>query len=218
MVYAQQTIILSGAKDPVTVISAKVLKEAYQRLNIDVQLENYPSARSLAFSNQGITGGEVGRIQGIDNDYPNLLRVPVVINIVEGVLFSKEKISGVIDWQDLEHYVIGIKRGDIFIEKGTESMNVVPVDDARQLMSMLEKDRTDIVVLAKMTGLTILKELNLKNIITIKPAISTVNLYHYLHKKNSALLPQLTTILREMAAEGRITEIRAEAISELLAQ
>ncbi|NQY37220.1 MAG: transporter substrate-binding domain-containing protein [Alteromonadaceae bacterium] len=116
----------------------------------------------------------------------------------------------------MKPYIIGIKRGDIFIEKGTNGMDVVPVDEAKQLMYMLDKGRTDVVVLAKVTGLTSLQNIDLRSIHAIEPPIAKVNLYYYLHKKNGVLLPKLTKVLKAMEVEGRINEIRQQEIAKLL--
>ena len=51
------SIELSGAQDPVTDISAQVLIEAYSRLGVPLTLDQYPSARSLAKANNGISDG-----------------------------------------------------------------------------------------------------------------------------------------------------------------
>ena len=92
-IYAQQSLLFSGAKDPITDISRQVLLEAYQRMGIEIQTQQFPSVRSLVTANSGKTDGELGRIKGIEADYPNLLRVPVVINRVEGVVFLREIIK-----------------------------------------------------------------------------------------------------------------------------
>ncbi|WP_019028881.1 substrate-binding periplasmic protein [Colwellia piezophila] len=215
-VYAQQLLLFSGAKDPVTDISSKVIIEAYKRIGIEAKIEQFPSARSLAMANKGTVDGEVGRIAGIESVYPNLIRIPVAINVVEGMVFSKNDINYFPNWQALKAYIIGIKRGDIFIEKGTKGMQVVPVADSNQLFKMLIKERTDVVVLAKVTGLSQLKILGIKGIKVHEPAITQVNLFHYVHKKNAYLIPEITNVLKEMEAEGRIAVIRKSAIRTLL--
>ncbi len=217
-VYAQKVFVFSGAKDPVTDISSKVIVEAYNRIGFDVQIEQFPSARSLAMANEGTVDGEVGRIEGIESVYQNLLRVPVAINVVEGVVFTKKDIDCFPNWQALKPYVIGIKRGDIFIENGTKGMQVIPVANSNQLFKMLDKERTDVVVLAKLTGLSQLEKRGIKGIKMCESAISQVYLYHYLHEDNASLIPTLTKALKEMEAEGRIKDIRKTAISRLLAR
>ncbi|MFT5702148.1 MAG: polar amino acid transport system substrate-binding protein [Desulforhopalus sp.] len=215
-IYAQEQFVLSGPDDPITALSGKVVAEAYKRLGIQAHIKAFPSARSLLMSNMGEVDGEVSRIKGIDKNYSNLIIVPVAINIVEGVVFTKDVTFSVTGWDSLLPYTIGIKRGTKFAEKGTKGMNVQSVTTNRQLFLKLDLRRTDVIVTARVSGLVELKMLKFEGIQVLEPPLVTMKLYHYLHKKHASLLPALTKVLQDMLVEGRIEEIRSQTISEFL--
>ncbi len=58
-VNAQNTLVFSGPNDPIAEISAEVLKEAYQKMGMQIEILNLPAERSLISSNTGRTDGEV---------------------------------------------------------------------------------------------------------------------------------------------------------------
>ena len=208
----------SGPLDYSADISEIILKEAYGHLNIDISTKVLPSERALRIANSGVLDGDIHRIIGLENMYPNLIRVPVPINAIEGMVFSSNKGLIINSWEDLKSFSIGLRIGAKFAEFGTKGMDVSAVPTNDQVFNMLDKGRTDVVVSTRIEGLLVSKKLWLANIYPIEPAIVTLKLYHYVHKKNKALIPGLTHILKIMEEEGRIREIKTTAIVELLRQ
>jgi len=214
--HAQDRLVLSRSRGPITAISEKVVSEAYKRLGIQVRIEKFPAERSIVQANNGKVDGEICRIKGVDATYSNLIMVPVVVNMFEVVVFTKDIKFSVTGWDSLKPYTIGIKIGAKFAEMGTKGMKVEPVASNKQLFLMLDLGRTDLVVASKVTGLYELKQLRIEGIQALVPPLGKKKLYHYVHKKHSSIIPALTKVLQEMEAEGRIEELRQEAITELL--
>jgi len=216
LVVAQEPLVLSHPEGPITEISARVITEAYKRLDLPVQIIKLPSDRSLTMANKGEVDGVVSRIQEIENTYQNLIRVPVVVNVIEAVVFTKNLKITTAGWETLKPYTIGIKRGTKFAEIGTKGMNVISVDTNNQLFLMLDTGRVDAIVTARMAGIVVLNELKLKNIYALEPPLETKNLYHYLHKKNGHVISELISVLQSMETEGQIKKIRTQAIADML--
>ena len=61
-----------------TVISEVIVREAYRRIGVEVEIQKYPAERALRLADQGVADGEVQRIDGIDKRYTNLIKVPAV--------------------------------------------------------------------------------------------------------------------------------------------
>lgn len=204
-VVSDADIVLSGADDTVTLDSAKVLKEAYDSIGVSLKIQLLPSARSLKMANNGLFDGEIGRIKGIEKQYANLLLVPIPINIVHGHIFTKQTIAPNIEVQlqkyGLSHisdnFMLGIKRGDIFIQRLTKNFNVNELTSTLQLFKMLDINRLDAVIIAKRSGNVALATLDAPKITMLDKPISSVYLYHYLHEKNRHLITQLLTALKE---------------------
>ncbi len=214
--YAQDTLTFSKSNDPIANISEAVLREAYKKIGIDIKTIILPAERSLHTSNAGDTDGEINRIRGIENKYPNLRMVSISVNILEGIVFTKGLQIKITDWNSLKPYRIGIRRGTKFAERGTEGMNVNTISSNEQLFGMLNKGRHEVIVAARLEGLKQVKKLNLKDVFAVEPPLVTLKLYHYLHKKHIDLLPQIQSVLKKMADEGRIETIRKETIEKLI--
>jgi len=215
-IYGKETLVFSKSNDPVANISEEVLKEAYERIGITITTLVLPAERSLRMSNFGTTDGEINRIDGIENTYSNLKKVAVSVNILEGIVFTKDLKIKITDWNSLKPYKIGIRRGSKFAERGTKGMRVETVTSNEQLFRMLNNGRNDIVVTTRLEGLNQINRLQLKEVFIIEPPLVTLNLYHYLHKKNLHLLPKIESVLHKMESEGRIKIIRQKIIDNLI--
>ncbi len=214
-IYAQE-LEFSKPNDQIAEISSKVLHDAYRLIGIQIRNRTLPAERALLTSNRGKVDGEVNRVKGIERSYSNLIRVPVEINMLEGVVFTKDISFSVEGWGSLKPYKIGIRIGTKFAERSTKGMNVDMVTQNVQLFRKLNRGRYDIIVTSRLDGLYLLKKLQLKGIHVLEPPLVTLKLYHYLHKKHTSIIPDITKVLQEMEASGRIQEIRKQEIKKLL--
>ena len=188
-------------------ITSLILRQAYKQIGIGLTITYLPAQRALIESNEGIVDGEVHRILGIEKKYPNLIRIPVSIWHMKGVVFTKNVTFEVKGWQSLEPYRIGTLRGVKFVENNTQGMNRLRVRDYTQLFLMLADNRLDIVVLAQLSGLKALKATKAEGIRILSPPLTVLKLYHYLHRKNLHLIPEITKALKEMEQQGKIRAI-----------
>ena len=218
--YAREPLRFAQIIDtPDQVVGAKILIAAYKRLDIPVEIIGMPGKRALAESSKGRVDGEVHRIYRIEKDYPTLIRVPTAINYIEPSAFSKNEKFNVTGCEALRGYKIGIVRGVRHAETCTEGMKRVQVvGNSSKLMQILDKDRVDIVITAKLNGLIQLKRLNLNSIYPLSPPLCKKLVYHYLHEKHKNLVPQIDTIFKEMEKSGELERLRDKYIKELLEQ
>lgn len=212
---AQDIIELSCPHDYLTEMSARVLTEAYHRIGITLKLRIVPAERSLYQSNSGDTDGEVGRIQGIEQTYTNLIKVPTPVSYFEVMAFTKNLKFQVNGWESLKPYRIVARRGIKYAEKNTENMNREFTDSYKQAFKLVDLGRADICISSKINGILNIKNLNLKNINALEPPIQKFNLYHYIHKKNIRILPKIDSSLRGMHEDGLIEKIRKDYIEEI---
>lgn len=199
-------------------IGAEVLIEAYKRIGIAVEIKRYPAALSIQLANRGDVDGEVVRVAEIDRKYSNLIMVPVPINSMEGMVFTKNRIFPVKGWKSLEPFIVGIRRGIKFAEINLDAREIISVTDNKQLLEMLHLGRIDVAVLPHLPGLvTLLENKKYKDLdIKILPdPIEVFPLYHYLHKRHAHLLPKITNVLKDVEKEGFIKKVRAQYIIKL---
>ena len=159
---------------------------------------------SLQRSNAGLTDGELSRIKNITAIYKNLVIVPVPLITVTAVAFSKDKTINITSWKDLQNYRVTIVKGAKFIEKGTANIEKTFSLSFQDAFSSLQNGQTDIVVIPKLSGLKINIENGYKNIHIVSKALKSLDLYHFVHKKNTHLIPLITPILQTMKENGEL--------------
>ncbi len=95
-------------------------------------------------------------------------------------------------------------------------MKVEKVSTNTQLFIKLDAGRNDVVVTSRLEGQLVINELGYHDIQAVEPPLARIGLYHFLHKKNKALVPQIEKVLKEMETSGRLAAIRKDVIAALL--
>jgi ABC-type amino acid transport substrate-binding protein len=196
-------------------ITQEVLVEAYGRLGIDVSFSSFPAKRSIFIANEGNKyDGEIHRIGGIEKKYTNLLKVPVPIYLLEGIVISNELSFEVNGWESLKTYNIGVRRGVVFSVKGTQGMKRTILNSNEHLFQMLSSKRLDLIVLSRINSYKYLLDEKNKNLKVLNPPVQVYKMYHYLHKKNAHILPIISIVLKEMQKERLIQKIKENFLKE----
>lgn len=215
-VNAGEKLVFTSVQDAyIQRISEAVLKEAYGRLNISFETSWQPAKRALKIVGSGLSDGEISRVSAIGKIYPELIKVSVPVNYLEGMVYSKNKNLIINGWESLEPYKIGVGRGIKFAEMGTNGMNVLKVNGFTSLFKMLEKNRVDVIVAPRVIGLYQIASSGIEGVIANEPPVIKLNQYHYLNKKHKKLALQLEKVLKGMQEEGKIDAIRAAYVNEL---
>jgi len=193
----------------------RLMKEAFQRIGLRAEIVFNPTERSLVDVNAGLVDAELNRIEGMEKHFPNLVRVPEPNMIMHFVAFAKKSypIDG---WKSIEPLYIGIVRGWKILEKNTEGFpHVTFAPTETELFNMLQKDRIDVALYAKLTGY---EQLNLRGFTEIRhlePPLASRPMFLYLNKKHADLTGPLADALRAMKADGTYDRIVKEATSHL---
>jgi len=200
-----QTYTFSGGKNNVVqMMASKILQKAYAKADIEIDAMFLPLQESLEQSNQGITDGELARIEKITEFYPNLRLIPVSISTVQAVAFSTTQDLHIRDWNDLQGQNFTIVKGAKFIEIATKKMNKQYVHSLEEAFENLENGKTDIIVIPKKAAIRLILKQEFKNIKPISGTLQELELFHFVHKKNASLIPIITPILQEMKDNGEI--------------
>lgn len=194
------------AGSPLQARSAKVLKVLYGKLGIETHFEILPARRALESSNTGKTDGEIFRITDLDKRYPNLIQVPTILHTFNGYAYTMNgKIIN--SWEDLRPYRIGLMHGVIWAEKGTEDYNVVRLLGYRELLDKLLSGGIDIVIGTEFSFNLEVEESGITTKFYRGKPLSSLNVYHYLHKKNASLVNQVDAEIITMTKNGDIERI-----------
>lgn len=214
-----QKIKISQASDhTIHMLGAAVIAEAYKRLGIRTEFIQVPSKRSLTLANLGRADAEVGRVPSVLSDYKNLMMVDgAPIATVKGVALTISSDCVCKSWDDLKEYRVGIRRGEVFAEKGTAQMNAVATSSYKQLFTMLENKRIDVAVgILTSAEIELLSNFKNSDIKVIGKEFINLPLYHMLNNKYAALAPKLTEVLLEMHQNGDIEKIHSKTIKDIV--
>ncbi|WP_196138612.1 ABC transporter substrate-binding protein [Aliikangiella sp. G2MR2-5] len=178
-----------------------------------------PAKRLLIQANSGSIDGDLHRVDGISKDYPNLLKVPVIVNYANAVVFTKNYDFEVDGWQSLKKYRVGTLKGYKFAEKGTKSIpKVVRAAHFEQLINMLKLDRIDIAIGLELFQHSYSETIKKAGLKVLYPPIMKVEVFHYINKEHADLVPLLTRQLQQMASKGELEKIRTDYITRIIEQ
>jgi len=191
-------------------ITDRLLHEAFQRMGREVIIKALPAERALINANAGVEDGDAARMEGIEKLYPDLIRVPEVFLRGELVAFSKKSFP-ITDWKSLNPYNVAIIKGHQKARSMLDNpASVLEVQEFDLLFELLEKDRADVVICERYEGLETLKALGIRDVRIYEPPLLTLDVYVYLHKKHSELVPALAQALQEMKEDGTFTRFLSE--------
>ncbi len=205
--FGQQVITLGSYLEPPlsntnqTGFFDSVAKEAFRRIGIDLQVDLLPAERSLVMSNDGINDGEIARVAGINRLYPNLVKIDEKLYDYEIISFSNNNIE-IKSWEELKPYSVGIVTGWKLVEKNTQISMLTKVKNAELLFKILNNNRVDIIIYERLMGYSIIKKQKLAHVKALEPPLVTVEMFFYLHKKHSSLVPKVEIALKEMKRDG----------------
>ncbi len=214
---AQKPLIIATSEmDLLTRINKVVVAEAYRRINIPIKVVSYPNLRSIIESNAGRADGEMIRVKLKKGEYPNLLRIPVVLFTLEGGIWarteSKIKINSL---NDLENYYVGIRTGELWATRATEHVkNLISVPTSELLFRLLIKKRVQVIVFTKVLGKGTMATHSLSGLKFLKPTLVYSDIFHYIHKKHKHLLPKLTETFTQMKREGFIDKVKSDFLNK----
>tara|TARA_R110001583_G_scaffold21088_2_gene80261 strand:+ start:3550 stop:4233 length:684 start_codon:yes stop_codon:yes gene_type:complete len=214
---AETTLVFSKVENVQDqIVSEEILKVAYEKIGISIDIKGMPAKRSIQETNEGKVDGEVSRVFQIGELYPELIRIPTSINVIEPSVFSKNLHFTVTDCDDLKDYSVGIVRGAKFAELCTEKMDYVFVTkNINQALKLLDRNRVDIVIATKGNGLAALKKEGLESIYILSPALTKMPLYHYLNPKHKYLALKIAEVLSNMQKSGELEALRASIFKKL---
>lgn len=200
-------------QDPATTVAERVMRLAYARLGLSLVVQAMPGERSLISSNNGDTDAELYRRAGIDRVYTNLLQVPVALLTYEIVAFARTASIAVRDWESLRPHRLSFVRGVKIIEEKTVGMQTSAVATMQQAFTMLERDRSDLVLANRASGLAAVRAHKFAGVKVLAPPLASFPVFHYLNRKHEPLLARLTAVLRELEHERMIARIQEEELS-----
>jgi hypothetical protein len=116
------------------------MEEAYAELGIELVYLDMPRARSIVEANAGRIAGELGRLPGLEQDYPNLIRLEFPLFRYQLVIVADRRQCGLCELGDLENlaYVNGMYGAEQRLTQHSYSRPTVQAVDLEQLLLMYQ--------------------------------------------------------------------------------
>lgn len=193
-----------------------IVANMFKRVGVSARIISLPSERSLKNADNGINDGNVARIKGLEKEYPNLVRVPEKIIDFEFVVFTKNKTLDIKHVKDLKPFNVSYINGWKYFEKKVQHYSSLnKVKNTEQLFYLLKKDRVDISLYDRWSGVWWIKN-NPGDIGYLLPPLASVELYLYLNKKHKELVPKLAQALANMKKDGTYQSIYNKTLRNIL--
>lgn len=184
----------------------RIAHEAFARIGYSVEVHSLPGERALLNVNSGIDDCDLYRAPGFESAYPNLIRVPEKIGVMEFMAYTKDVELKDPAWQSLEPYVVAYANGWKIYERMVKAKEVTVVRSINELFPLLNSGRADLVLLDRWQGLYVAHQQGI-GVKLIEPPLAHVDMYMYLHKRHENISPKLVKVLREMKIDGTYTKI-----------
>ncbi|MES2037781.1 MAG: hypothetical protein V4495_08085 [Pseudomonadota bacterium] len=189
-----------GQGGPMEKAAAVYLTENYKKLGVQVEFVNLPGNRALQESNSGRLDGELMRKAGLSVEYPNLLQIMVPLATTNTVAFALDKnIDLDKGWASLREHTFSYETGTKVIEQHTLGFTTGHAEhNIKAAFRQMLNKRVELIIIDEQAGLQLVKEMGLEGTVhMLTPPISTIPLYHYLHKKHTDLANRLEALLRK---------------------
>ena len=187
---------------------------AFHRAGLRLRLVQLPAERGLRDANAGIEDGDLTRIAGMENNYPNLVRVPEkLVDWRFSAFTNRHDLSVPAHWASLLPLTVGIIRGWKIAEVNlATAKKIVLVDDVDQLFRLLEKHRVDAVVYSREMGLWYRQEHGLRDVQLLEPPLESREMFIYLHKKHVEHVAPLAAALRAIKQDGTYARLYRDSM------
>lgn len=192
----------------------RIAAEALRRVGGRLETIALPAERGLLEASQGFADGEISRIAGLEQHYPNIVPVPEKIMDWHFMAFGRGIAFLPDGWESLQHHSVAIINGWKVLEANIpQSADLLKAKTPEQLFSMLAAGRVDIVIFEKWGGLRQLRDQALQNVTMIEPPLISREMFIYLNKRHAALVEPLAQALRDMKNDGTYARLYDETIS-----
>lgn len=197
----------------------KLVGQMLQEIGYNLETVELPAERGLINVNAGLEDGEMNRVGGIENLYPNLIPIPGKLMDIEFIVFSRLPIDLNKGWSSLENKTVAFLNGWKILELNVpESAEITKVKNPDQLFNLLKNGRTDYIIYIRWGGLYLLDKMGMKDVVLHQPPLAKKEMFMYLHKKHKRLVPGLAKALASMKADGTYDKLVEKHLSPVSTQ
>jgi polar amino acid transport system substrate-binding protein len=167
-----------------------------------VDVITVPTGRSLINVNAGIDDGDIFRVAGAEQSFPNLIRIPGKTLDTDFVAYTKRTDIQIRNWADLKPYSVAYAAGWRPYELNVKEVKeLTKTSSINELPALLEKGRADVILMDRWQGQWAIQQSGYKFHL-VEPPLARFEMFMYLNKKHAALVPKAAQALADMKADG----------------
>jgi polar amino acid transport system substrate-binding protein len=210
----------SAAKAPLPTFLDALAHEIFSRLGIEVTLTPLPAERALINVNSGLDDGDMFRPAGIEQIYPNLLRIPERILDYDFVAYTKRTDIRIRKLADLKPYAVGFPNGWKNIESRVREVSeITTTKTIDELYSLIDKGRVDVIIIGRPSGSKSMDPISQSfHLVAHEPPLVQFDMFMYLNKKHASLVPRVVQTLKDMKADGSFRKILDATLNRMPTQ
>ncbi|GAB6051268.1 hypothetical protein JCM17960_00880 [Magnetospira thiophila] len=222
-VSASETLILNtGIRDPFTTgeqngFIDRLIQQAFLRMGKEATVSVYQkSAKALENANLGIDDGAALRIKGLEETYPNLVRVPEKLMDNQFVIYGLNKPVTAQNWADLDGLNIAyIKGWQVFQNNLKDHKTTTLARNPQHLFDLLISGQVDYILYERWQGLWRARQFGITLTTNPQPLVET-EMFVYMHKKHRATIEPLAQALAKMKQDGTYQAIFDQTLGRLV--
>lgn len=189
-------------------IAITVMTEIYQDIGYEMKLMRFPSKRSLVEANLGTTQGELMRIKEIQQNYPNLVRIPYPISRLKAMALTSTGQPEINDMEGLLDKKVGVLRGLKYTDILTRDLDRAILNSIDSLFETLLAGRVDVILFPELDAKKYIQKHQLEDKINISTdPIVDIPLYHFVHKDSKTVIELLNKKMSEMKETGALAKL-----------
>lgn len=183
----------------------EVMTQVYSNLGLDLSIVEFNHRSSLVAANEGLLDGQLGRVIEVEDQYPNLIRIPVPIFTFSLQLASSRKDA---ELNDIEKMVVteGYQAIDTYLAKHLYKKQLFKVKNISTQLNLLSQHKVDGALVIDFHIPPVFKEQN-QNVWYFRN-LNTVQVYHYIHKKHASLAGSIEEELLRLVTNGTLSELQ----------
>lgn len=189
----------SYSNSPQATRLSRVIETAYAAMGYQAMTERMPAERGMLEADHGIAAGEISRTPFIEKVSPNLIRVPVQMDVVSISTMTKAASLAAPTLEQAAHMHVGIQKGIKNVEALVEGWPSVERTMASfAMLKMLNVGNIDVIIGYTENLSYTLAQVGLSPDLFSFREVHRDPVYHYLHKRHAALVPAIAAELNKI--------------------
>jgi polar amino acid transport system substrate-binding protein len=197
---------------PLADISARIVREAFERAGLTVEFRPLPLIRSIEMANDGEIDGDLMRIETVAAAYPNLMMVPIAINRVDLAIYGiAPRISG-LTRSEIRLMRVGVRRGNFVVARHSAGLSTIEAQTPEATFDMVRSGRVGVAIATHVDTEAHIADGSVSGVQAWPCVWASELLSLLLNRRHRDQVPRIEGALRQMSREGLIDRYYVEEL------